>query len=54
MRFWFSMIVFIRSREDICAGMEMMMEMHETLNVEVNEVSLFRVEENVYAVGTAT
>ena len=44
----------VRGWDNIRAGVQGMIEAHEYLNLEVNEVSRFRLGDEVYSVGTAT
>ena len=44
----------VRGWDNIRAGVEMLMDAHIELNLEVDEISRFRLGETVYAVGTAT
>lgn len=44
----------VRGWENIRAGLQAMIDAHEELNLEVNEVSRFRFGEAVHSIGTAT
>ncbi len=44
----------VRGWDNVRAGVQDMFEAHESLSLEVNEISRFRFGNNVYAVGIAT